>query len=286
VSIAIDWEEFISIFQNGRGVAGMGPLPPGIFGYREDGGGYNPVVYDQVDGRPVRKPIEAAKKLLAEAGYPDGRDEKTGRPLVLYLDTTDRGPDSAAQLAWYRRQFAKIDVQLEIRATDWNRFQEKIRKGTTQIFRLGWNADYPDPENFLFLLNGAQAKVGKDGENAANYSNPEYDRLFEQMKNMENTPRRQVIIDQMLEILHRDSPWLWGFHPKNYVLQHAWLHNVKASVMANNRLKYWGVDATQRDRLRREWNQPVLWPLWLSALLLAAFGVWMWRVLQKREEAK
>jgi len=153
------------------------------------------------------------------------------------------------------------------------------------MFYMGWNADYPDPENFFFLLHGLQAKVVKGGENAANYSNPEYDRLFEQMKNMDNSPARQTIIDRMLEILRRDSPWLWGFHPKNYVLQHGWLGNVKANVMANNKLKYWRIDAAQRDVKRREWNQPAYWPLWIGAALLLLFGGWMWRVLRKRDEA-
>jgi ABC-type transport system substrate-binding protein len=270
LSIAIDWEEFISIFQNGRGVAGMGPLPPGIFGYREDGGGYNPVVYDQVGGRPLRKPVAAAKKLLAEAGYPDGRDEKTGRPLVLYLDTTDRGPDSAAQLSWYRRQFAKIDVQLEIRATDWNRFQEKVRLGNTQMFFLGWHADYPDPENFMFLLYGPNGT--QDGENKARYANPEFDRLFERMRNMESGPQRQTIIDQMVKIAREDAPWTWGFHPKTYALAHVWVRPGKPNVIARNTLKYARVDPVLRERKRDEWNRPVVWPLGLilAALLLAS----------------
>ena len=164
VSIAIDWEEFISIFANGRGIPGMGPLPPGIFGYRDGAQGVNAVVYDWVDGKPKRKPIEAAKRLLGEAGFPDGRDQKTGQPLVLYLDTVARGPGDKARLDWYRRQFAKLNIQLEIRATDWNRFQEKIRAGNTQLFFLGWNADYPDPENFMFLLNGAQSRAKTQGE--------------------------------------------------------------------------------------------------------------------------
>jgi ABC-type multidrug transport system permease subunit len=45
------------------------------------------------------------------------------------------------------------------------------------------------------------------------------------------------------------------------------------------------VDSTQRDRLRGEWNQPIYWPLWLGAAAMLLFGVWMWRVLKKREEA-
>ncbi|MDO8350170.1 MAG: ABC transporter substrate-binding protein [Gallionella sp.] len=286
IAIAVDFEEFVSIFANGRGIAAQSPLPPGIFGYRDGEVGINPVVYDWVDGQARRKSITEAKRLLAEAGYPGGVDEKTRQPLVINLDTTANGVGNKSRLDWMRKQFDKINVQLVVRSTDYNRFQDKIRRGDTQMFYFGWNADYPDPENFLFLLHGAQAKAGKGGENAANYSNPEYDSLFEQMKNMENSTQRQAIIDRMLVILHRDTPWLWGFHPKNYVLQHGWLHNVKPNVMANNKLKYWRVEAGQRDSLRAAWNQPGLWPLWLGLVALLSSGVWLWRVLQKREEIR
>ena len=286
IAIAVDFEEFISIFANGRGIAAQSPLPPGIFGYREGEAGINHDVYDWVDGAAKRKPIETAKRLLVEAGYPNGVDAQTRQPLVINLDTTANGVGDKSRLDWMRKQFDKINVQLVARTTDYNRFQDKIRKGDTQMFYFGWNADYPDPENFLFLLSSAQAKVSKGGENAANYSNPEYDKLFEQMKNMENSPARQVIIDRMLEIVRRDSPWLWGYHPKNYVLQHGWLSNVKANVMANNKLKYWRVDAKRRDALRRDWNQPARWSLWLGAAALLLLGLWLWRALREREEAK
>jgi len=286
IAITVDFEEFVSIFANGRGIPAQSPIPPGIFGYREGEAGINRYVYDWVNGEPKRKPIAEAQRLLAEAGYPGGVDAKTKQPLVIHLDTTATGVGSKSRLDWLRKQFDKIGVQLDVRSTDYNRFQDKIRRGDTQMFYFGWNADYPDPENFFFLLHGPQAKVAKGGENAANYSNPEYDRLFEQMKNMENSPARQAIIDRMLEILSRDSPWLWGFHPKNYVLQHGWLGNVKANVMANNKLKYWRIDAAQRDAKRREWNQPAHWPLWIGAALLLLFGGWMWRVLRKRDEGR
>ncbi|MGB8409306.1 MAG: ABC transporter substrate-binding protein, partial [Gallionella sp.] len=285
IAIAVDFEEFVSIFANGRGIPAQSPIPPGIFGYREGEAGINRYVYDWVDGAPKRKSIETARRLLAEAGYPNGVDARTGEPLVINLDTTASGAGDKSRVDWLRKQFDKINVQLVARSTDYNRFQDKIRKGDTQMFYYGWNADYPDPENFLFLLSSAQAKVSNGGENAANYSNPEYEKLFEQMKNMENSPARQAIIDRVLEIVRRDSPWLWGYHPKNYVLQQSWLSNVKANVMANNKLKYWRVDAKGRDALRREWNQPVLWPLWLGAGVAAVFGFWLWRSLRQREDA-
>jgi oligopeptide transport system substrate-binding protein len=284
ISIAVDWEEFISIFANGRGIAAQSPIPPGIFGYRAGEAGINHYVYDWVNGAPQRKPIAYARQLLAEAGYPDGIDAQTGQPLVLYLDTTATGVGDKARLDWLRKQFAKLSLQLVLRSTDYNRFQDKINKGDTQMFYYGWNADYPDPENFLFLLDGAQAKVGHSGENAANYSNPEYDRLFEQMKNMDNGPARQQVIDRMLGILRHDAPWMWGEHPKDFVLHHSWLYNSKPNKLATNSLKYLRVDAAQRDAMRKKWNQPRLWPLALLAIALAALGGWLWRAFRKREE--
>ncbi|HWV16990.1 MAG TPA: ABC transporter substrate-binding protein [Rhodocyclaceae bacterium] len=285
ISIALDQEEFISIFTNGRGVAAQGPIPPGIFGHRPEPEGINPYMYRNVDGRAERRSIADAKKLLAEAGYPNGRNAKTGAPLIVNLDTTGGGVGSKARTDWLVKQFHKIDVQLVVRSTDWNRFQEKVRKGASQIFYFGWNADYPDPENFLFLFYGPQSRVKHNGENAANYANPEYDRLFEQMRSMENTPERQRIIDRMVEILRRDAPWVWGFHPKDYTLGHAWLYNRKPSKVGHNTLKYQRLDPALRAEQRAAWNAPVLWPLGLLLLALAvavAPAVMAWRKRERR----
>ena len=268
ISIVLDQEEFISIFMNGRGIPAQGPLPPGIFGYLDGEAGINKVVYEWRDGAPRRRDTIAAKKLLAEAGWPNGRNAKSGEPLVLNLDTTGGGMGDKSRLDWLTRQFAKIDIQLVIRSTDFNRFQEKIRKGAVQLYYLGWNADYPDPENFFFLLNGAESKVEKGGENASNYRNPEFDRLFHEMKNMDNNPRRLAIITRMNQLLHEDAPWVYSFHPKSYALGHAWLKNRKPSDVGHNNLKYQRLDVAQREQKRLAWNHPVLWPLVMGAILL------------------
>lgn len=285
ISIAVDFEEFISIFQNGRGVPAQGPIPPGIFGHREGQAGVNPYVYDLTNGRAQRKSVAAARRLLAEAGYPDGRDQNTGRQLLLYFDTLDRGPDSAAFHNWLIKQFGKLGIQLVIRGTDYNRFQEKMRTGAAQIFLWGWNADYPDPENFLFLLYGPNGKARHGGENAANYANPEFDRLFDRMKNMDNGPRRQAIIDEMIAIARRDAPWAWGYHPVGFALSHSWYGNAKPNLMANNVLKYKRIDPELRARLRAEWNRPVLGPVWALCVLLALALVPAIRVYRRRERS-
>ena len=280
IAIAVDYEEYISIFANGRGIPAQGPIPPGIFGYADGAAGMNPVVYQLVNGQVARRPLAQARRLLAEAGYPDGRDAKSGAPLVLYFDTAASGPDAKSRLDWISKQFAKLNIQLVVRSTDYNRFQDKMRRGTGQIFEWGWNADYPDPENFLFLLTGENMKVGKNGENAANYSNPEYDRLFKQMKYLDNGAERQRIIDRMVNIVREDSPWLFGFFPKAFSLRHAWVAPSKPNVMANNTLKYRRIDPELREKLRDQWNQPVLWPLLLLLLALIAAlapALWAWR---------
>lgn len=260
ISIVVDYEEYISIFQNGRGVPAQSAIPPGIFGHIEGEEGINPIVYTW-NNRPVRRSIGEAKELLAAAGYANGVNEATGEPLVLYFDTMDSGPDSKARLNWLRKQFDKLNIQLVIRATDYNRFQEKMRNGNSQMFMWGWNADYPDPENFLFLLYGKNSKAGHGGENAANYQNEEFDRLFETMNIMENTPQRQLIINEMIQILRNDAPWLWGFHPKAFSLHHAWYKNANPNLMANNKVKYIKVDPQQRAAYQKKWNKPVLWPV-------------------------
>jgi ABC-type transport system substrate-binding protein len=285
ISMAIDTEEFISIFNNGRGVPAMQPIPPGIFGMREGEAGINPVVYEWRDGKPRRRGIEEAKKRLAQAGWPNGRDAQTGMPLTVYLDSTETGMGDKSRIDWMAKQFRALGVQLVVRPTDWNRFQEKIRQGNAQMFFMGWNADYPDPENLLFLLYGPQAKAGSQGNNSTNYTNAEYDRLFDRMKVMPDGPERLALIDKMVAILRHEAPWVFWYHPKTYSLQHGWVKNRKPGDIVRNGLKYQRVDVEAREAARKSWNQPVRGPLGIVVLLcaaLAAPAVLSWR---QRERA-
>jgi len=283
ISIAIDYEEEVSIFRNGRGIAAQSLLPPGIFGYQEGEAGINPYVYDWVDGKPKRKSIDEARRILKQAGYENGVDPKTGQRLLLYLDERAAGPEQKARFDWMRKQFEKLNIQLVVRATDYNRFQDKMRDGSSQIFSWGWNADYPDPENFLFLLYGPNGKVKFHGENAANYDSPEFNRLFEQVKDMDNGPARQKIMDRIQEVLRRDAPWAWGYHPKKFVLQHDWVRNHKLHLMSHNTFKYMRVDAELREQRRHDWNKPVWWPVVLTLLAVLA-GIVPAIVLYRRKE--
>ena len=268
IAIAVDFEEYIAIFMNERGVAAQGVIPPNIYGFAEGKDGINPYVYDWVDGKPKRKNIAIARQLMAEAGYKDGIDPKTNEPLILYFDTTSVSVDDKSRMNWYRKQFDKLGIKLVVRATDYNRFQEKLRIGNAQLFFLGWNADYPDPENFLFLLYGGYSKVKEGGENTSNYQNPEFDRLFEQMRNMDDGEERYQLIQQLQEIVRHDAPWLFGFHPKSFVLYHDWYKNLKPNLMANNQIKYTRIDSAARAEKRQQWNKPIFLPLILGSIVL------------------
>lgn len=287
VSIALDWEEFISIFLNGRGTPAHGPLPPGIAGFKPGAEGINPMVWrwNAGLGRAERRSLAEARALLAEAGYPDGRDARTGAPLTLYFDTMASGPEAKARLDWYRKQFARLGIQLVVRATDYNRFQDKMLKGNAQIFEWGWNADYPDPENFMFLLYGPNRKQGLNGENAANYQNAEFDRLFDAMKGLPNGSVRQAVIDRMVDIVRRDAPWVFAYTAQNFALRHGWVAPFKPNPMAHNTLKYRRVDPALRLAYQTRWNRPLIWPAVAFAFLVAALAAPVWRTWRRQREA-
>lgn len=272
ISIALNVEEYISIFMNGRGIAAQNPIPPGIFGFQGLPASYNPVVYKKTEQGIQRRSIEEAKILLAKAGYPGGIDKKTGKQLVLNYDViSSGGPDDKARLLWLVKQFDKLNIELNLRATSYNRFRDKMRTGMAQIFSWGWHADYPDPENFLFLLYGPNGKKFHHGENASNYSNKQYDELYVKMKDMKNTPERAAVIKKMTALLQHDAPWIWGVHPKSYMLAHNWIDPLKPNEMANNTMKYIKLNSVQRAKARQSWNVPVVWPLIILLGLLLLF---------------
>jgi len=290
LSIALDWEEYVSIFEKGQGMPAHGPLPPSLFGYRVDGpAAFNPVVYTRnALGQAVRRPLDEARTLLTEAGYPNGRDAQTGKPLVLNYDyqLAATSPSVRAQLDWYVKQFAKLGVQLEIRATDYNRFQEKMAKGSVQIFFWGWLADYPDAENFLFMLYGPNGKerTQGNGENNANYQNPEFDKLYEQMKFLDDGPQKQQLIDQMITLVQQDAVWSFGYFPSSAAAYHQWVYNGKPTQIIRNHIGYLRLDPHLRAQKIREWNHPIWWPIPLLLLLLLAAVTPAWRLWRLREQ--
>ena len=268
MSLAIDSREYARVFMNGRGVPAQSPLPPGIFGY------------DESYRNPFREPdLERARALMREAGYPDGIDPATGRPLRLSYDAQDTSSRGMLAALFFTGAWKRLGLDVEIAATDYNQFQAKMRRGAYQIFEWGWIADYPDPENFLFLLWGPMSASDGGGPNWANFANPRYDELFLEMKDRPNDARRASLIREMREVLERERPWIELIHREAYTLYQPWLRNVKPPGLATPTAKYIDLDAGQRVQLRRERNEPILWPAWALAaafVLLLAPAVRTW----------
>lgn len=268
LQIAFNTEEYLNIFYKGNGIAAQTLIPPGIPGHLEGEAGINPYMYDWVDGEPRRKSIEYARQLMVKAGYPNGRDASTGEPLKIFLDVQSQAISNTS-MNWIDRAFSRIGVQVEFRPADWNRTREKLLTGNTQIYSHGWLADYPDPENFLFLLYGPESPLACkcDGANNSNYASPEYDALFKKMRVLPPGPEREALVAQMVEMYRADAVWLNAFYPKEIFLNNGWVHNTKRHGISKATLKYIRIDQALREQKRRQWNQPVIWPLYLMVLV-------------------
>lgn len=250
LSLVFDTKEYINIFLNGIGEVAQSPIPEGVFGY-------------QKQNEKNSNDLKQAKQLLSEAGYPGGINPKTKQPLSITFDIPSAaGPDSAAQLGWFRKQFEKLGIELIVRPTQYSRFQDLMLNGGVQIFVFGWFADYPDPENFFFLFDSANGKVKFRGENSTNYENKKFDEYFRQMKVMQNGPARQALIDKMNEIIKEDLPWVASYYPTSITLKQQWVAPGKPNPIARNTLKYASVDVALRRKCQQAWNQPILWPIW------------------------
>jgi oligopeptide transport system substrate-binding protein len=254
VSLAVDSQEIIDLESLGLGEPADSVIPPGIFGF------------DKSYKNPYRQfNIEKAKQLLVEAGYPNGIDPQTGDRLVLNYDNYATSAAGRQFIALIQRQIGKLGIHVESRSTLLPGFQDKLDHGQFQFFYYGWIADYPDPENFVFMFYGPNKRPGP---NANAYANPKYDALFEQMRAMPDNAQRLKIIDQMRDIVVEDCPWIYVDYPESFGLVHSWFHNYKPNPVANDMAKYYRIDTAERARKQAEWNRPNYIPAVVVVALL------------------
>jgi oligopeptide transport system substrate-binding protein len=262
MSVAIDIKQYLELFLNGRGVPAQSPLPPEIFGY------------EAAYKNPFRKfDLGRAQELLAEAGYRNGIDPATNQRLKLSFDTSATTSEALLQFEFFANAWRQLGLDVEVKGTTYNQFQDKVRRGAYQIFSWGWIADFPDPENFFFLLECGNSRTKSGGPNTANFCNPEFDRLYREMKDMPSNERRAELIKRMLAILEQERPWIELYHRENYELSHAWLANTQSTGISNPTYKFKDVEPQLRAQLQAEWNKPVRWPLYLVLFVVVALTV-------------
>ena len=272
ISIAIDTGEAIDIFSNGMALEAQGPIPPGVFGNVSGKAGINPYVFDwnPLAKKPVRKSIEEAKKLLAEAGYPGGFDAN-GMPLAIDYVTYQVSPQARSGLMLLRKQLQRINVRLDTTQLSYNEFRKKIMNGGYQMAPQGWAADYPDPETFLILFHKAE-KLSEEAKKQPRYSNPEYEKLYTKMASMDNCPERMEIIQKMVAILRADAPVVFKSHSMATGLSHDWLHNYFPYPLTKGTDKYLRIDAPTRFAYRKKNNVPNYWPVAILLMGLVAIA--------------
>ncbi len=230
LTCAFNSEQYVR-FYNNRMVRAKGPVPPGIAGY---------------DDKPAMFPfdIELAKRLLAEAGYPEGQDPETGRRLRLSIDVGRASdPEARASMELIGGFMSRIGVLLEPVYNNWPTFLERLERRQIQLYSLGWIADYPDAENFLQLFYGPNRSPGP---NHSNYSNREYDALYEKSRVMGDSPERTALYKEMADIVIEECPWIFMSHPLSYGLNHGWLLNYKPHDFPYGMSKYYAIDEEAR----------------------------------------
>jgi ABC-type transport system substrate-binding protein len=260
LSCACDFRGYVDIFYSGVAPVSNQLVPRGLFGYDPN--------YVDPNGFDLAK----AKSLLAEAGYPDGRDAKTGEQLVLTLEEPVESTEMRQRAEYEQRMLEALGIRIRINENTFARVLERMEQGNFQIGSgTGWAMDYPDPENFFMLFYSKN--FPREGANYCRYSRPEFDQAYEQMATMDNGPERLALIQKMNAMLAEDCPAIWEFDKASYVATQPWsrwTHN--PLTFEGGFQKYHQVDPVLRAKLRTEWNRKPVWPaILLGALLIGGF---------------
>jgi len=234
MTCAFDTEAWIALY-NGRITRPPSPIPEGLAGHDPD---YEPYAFD----------LERAKRLMIEAGFPEGRDPATGRRLQLTLEL---GRADDAELRQSAEMFAffmsRIGIQIQLSYNNGPAFFEKLERRQAPMFFLSWIGDYPDAENFLQLFYGPNASPGP---NRCNYRNPAFDALYDRIKVMPDSEERTALYRRMAAMVVDDAPWIIAYQYINVGLRQPWYGNYKMHAFPFGMEKYYRV-ATAGERLAR-----------------------------------
>ena len=206
LNYAVNRERIISLISD-RGVLAKGVLPPGMPGFNPELTGYG---YDP----------EKARTLLAEAGFPKGF--QTELLMVSQNDTESK----IAQVVQQDLKNVGITVDLKP-VTGATRIEALSTRKSVAFGTFAWYQDYPDPSNFMDVLLNGNRITDVNCNNAAFYNNPAVNALLEGAAHDIHQDRRLELYRQAEEIIVKEAPWVFLYHPKMYVLRQPWLKGMK-----------------------------------------------------------
>jgi oligopeptide transport system substrate-binding protein len=151
-------------------------IPKGMFGYNPDIG--------------LKFDPEKARRLLAEAGYPEGK--KFPQTQAMF-NTVNRNQLIAEFLQAQWKQHLKVNIEFE--SQEWKVFLSRLQTDTPALFRLGWGADFPDPDNFMNLF------ISTSGNNRLGFANARFDELVAEGPVIRDPEKRRVLYDTAQTIL-------------------------------------------------------------------------------------
>jgi peptide/nickel transport system substrate-binding protein len=184
ISLLIDKNEMINDDPNPLTRPANTFLPPVLLGYHES----------------IKSPepdVNAAKRLLSEAGYPDGFTTS------LWVMDQPRGYISnPVQVAKFlQSELSKASITVDLHIIKWDTFIEAIKEGDHPMAIVGWNGDIVDPDNFLYTFFSSENTKSGLALNYSFYENPTVDRLLEQARNVTDVEFRKSLYREIQEII-------------------------------------------------------------------------------------
>ncbi|HVO89076.1 MAG TPA: ABC transporter substrate-binding protein, partial [Casimicrobiaceae bacterium] len=186
-----------------------------------------------------------ARALLDHFGYQDRdgdgyREAPDGKPLVIDYWSDPRSTQRELDELWTRNLQA-IGLRTAIHKDRVPELRKMARLGKIPVRRDGWNADYPDAENFMQLLYGPSGP-----ENNARFDLPEFNKLYEQARALPDSPQRTRLFDRMTQLMLAYAPWRMTHHLLEDSLRHRWVRTYVPHPIRSQVWKYIDVDPHER----------------------------------------
>ncbi|MEO8305072.1 MAG: ABC transporter substrate-binding protein [Betaproteobacteria bacterium] len=237
IGMGYDVGEFIRVILKGRAIPASSPIPPDI-------AGYDPELKTQAQ---LYDPA-AARALLDKFGYKDRdgdgyREAPDGKPLALERWSAPTSLQRQADEQWKKNMDA-IGIRINFKKDRMPELRKMARQGKIPMRTDGWNADYPDAENYMQLLYGPNAEGGQ--ENHARFRLPEFDKLFGEARRLPDSPERTKLFDRMTELVLAYAPWRLQEHRIEDQLAQRWIRNFKPHPIRSEVWRYIEIDPTQR----------------------------------------